>query len=76
MNVAVIALGLVALVVLATMVGKAGDSRARDRAWRRIAIERRRNWEQRRDLDIALPCSNPNCPFRKFDEQPPGDSRR
>jgi hypothetical protein len=45
--------GLVALVVIAVGIGLAGreDRVGRDRAWRDIAHERRRNWEERRRLE-------------------------
>lgn len=73
-DVAVIVLGLAILAILAILVGKTVDRQARDEAWRRIAAERRRNSERRRDLDDTRPpCSNPDCPLRGTDEPPPPD---
>jgi len=43
----VIVIGLVALIAIATMIGITMERTARATAWRRIAEERRWNWEQR-----------------------------
>lgn len=50
MEVAVITLvviGVISLIVIATLVGLVAERDARARAWRRIAEERRWIWEQR-----------------------------
>jgi hypothetical protein len=53
MLIEVIVGGLAGLVVVAVGIGLAGqEGRAgRDRAWREIATERRRNWEERRRIE-------------------------
>lgn len=43
--------GLLALVALATAVGLAMDRRAREEAWGRVAVSRRINAENRRELE-------------------------
>lgn len=50
MNLIVIVLGVAVLLVIAIIIGVAVDRQSRDRAWRRIAYERRRNWEERHAL--------------------------
>jgi hypothetical protein len=62
----VIVFGVVLLVVLAVAVGLAGaaDRRSARRAWRAIAHERRRIWEERqRNLESLDRCRY--CPFRR-----------
>ena len=56
MDVGVVLIGLVLLLLLAGAIGLSGrdEWRHRDRAWRRIATERRRNWEERRLLHDRL----------------------
>jgi hypothetical protein len=61
--------GVLVLIALAVAVGfaRAADGSARGDAWRRIAAERRRNWEHRQWIreaaDVANPCRD--CPFRR-----------
>jgi hypothetical protein len=51
MNVATILIGLMVLVLIAGAIGLANrEAVGRERAWREIAAERRRNWEERRRL--------------------------
>jgi hypothetical protein len=68
MNLSVIVLGVALLVVLGAVVGLAGAAERHGLAgaWREIARERRRNWEDRRHnleiLEEIRKCET--CPFR------------
>lgn len=57
--IAVLAIGLVALILLAVVVGIVDASRAG--AWREIARERRADWEQRR-RDERMPTVRDSFP--------------
>jgi len=70
MDLTVIVLGVVVLVVIAIIIGRAADRQSRAAAWRRIARERRRNWEQRQALSDGPSCRNPNCPYWNGDLTP------
>lgn len=71
MNTLVITGGLVALVVLAITIGVASDRQSREQAWRRIAAERRRNWETRQAMArLARRCRKSDCPLRELIDQP------
>jgi hypothetical protein len=65
MDLYVIVFGVVLLAGLAVAVGLAGVAHRRSaaRAWRAIAAERQRNWEERRRLaESAERCRD--CPYR------------
>lgn len=67
MNVGTILIGLVLLVLIAGAIGLANQEAAgRERAWRDIAAERRRNWEERRRLHEVLEAIDQcrDCPVR------------
>jgi hypothetical protein len=53
MDVELIVVGVALLGIIATAIGLAqrGEQVSRDRAWREIARERRRLWEERRQLE-------------------------
>lgn len=77
MNATVAAIGLVALIFIAVRVGRAGDRRSQERAWRRIAAARRRNWENEQALGaIIRRCQKPDCPIRKFLDPPEGETEQ
>lgn len=69
MDLTVTLIGLAVLVGLAVIIGLAqsADRGARNRAWRGIAAERRRCWEERQRLqqltETIQRCRN--CPFRR-----------
>ena len=67
MNLSVIVIGLVAIIVIATMIGLSVERSAQARAWRRIAEERRWNWEQRSGAGEAPNAAEP----RATPTQPP-----
>jgi hypothetical protein len=78
MDVGVVVVGLAVLLLLAVAVGlrKQDEGLARERAWREIAEERRRNWEERRHLedlrtDLEL-CRD--CPYRAHPDGRPDDA--
>ena len=74
MNGAVIGVGLVALVILASAIGVASGQQSRNQAWRRIAAERRLNWENRQRLErLVRSCRRPDCPLRELFDPPPED---
>lgn len=65
MDLYVLVFGVVLLVGLAVAIGLAGvaNRRSTARAWRAIARERRRNWEERRRMvRTADRCRD--CPYR------------
>lgn len=65
MNIIVILIGLAGLVILAIIIGTMADRQSRQQAWRRIAVERRRNHEHHRDLrELITRCRKADCPLR------------
>ncbi len=67
MNVGTILIGLVVLVLIAGAIGLANrEAAGRERAWREIAAERRRNWEERRRLQEVAETIDQcrDCPTR------------
>lgn len=60
--VTVIVVGLAVLVLLSVLAGLA-DRQSQDNAWRRIAGERRKLWEERHGSD-PWTCPIPRCPLR------------
>ena len=67
MNTWVIIGGSAVLVLLAIAIGLLSDRQSREQAWRRIATERRRNWENRQAItSIVRRCRVPDCPLRTF----------
>jgi hypothetical protein len=71
MDTGVIVGGLLLLVLVAVAIGLIGgdEHTARARAWRDIARERRRNWEERRETEELLQTIDRcrACPFRVRD---------
>lgn len=77
MDVGVVLIGLLVMALLAGAVGLSSrdESVGRDRAWRDIATERRRNWEERQRLHGLLETLDrcQDCPYRpRADDDPPG----
>lgn len=73
MDLYVIVFGVVLLAVLAVVVGLAGVAHRRSAAWawRAIAQERHRIWEERqRILESDDRCRD--CPYRPRPRRPPG----
>lgn len=65
LNVVVTVIGVVVLVGLAVAIGLVGVVQRRSivRAWRAIAVERQRNWEERRRLALVADTCR-DCPYR------------
>lgn len=65
MDLYVVVIGVVVLIGLAVAIGLAGVVQRRSivRAWRAIAVERQRNWEERRRL-VRAADSCRDCPYR------------
>jgi hypothetical protein len=74
MDVGVIVVGLAALAVLAVTIGRLTRDGygGTERAWRAIAAERRRLWEERLQLRAEIDRCR-DCPFR---DTPPDDQGR
>jgi hypothetical protein len=75
MDVGVVLIGLAVLALLAGAVGLSSrdESVGRDRAWRDIATERRRNWEERQRLRCLLETLDRchDCPYRPRPDNAP-----
>lgn len=66
----VIVIGLVVIIAIATMIRLTVERDTRARAWRRIAEERRWNWEQRSGAGGVPNAAEPRTPDRTHREQP------
>jgi hypothetical protein len=74
MDVGVIVVGLAVLAVLAATIGRITRDGygGTERAWRAIAAERRRNWEERQRL-LQLRNEVRACWYCPFRDSPPDD---